>query len=45
MSALKPSERSEVSVFNKDRVLGEFPLFYSRVVDKTIHLFRRMLWL
>lgn len=28
MSALKPSERSEVSVFNKARVLGEFPLFF-----------------
>lgn len=28
MSALKPSERSEVSVFNNARVLGEFPLFF-----------------
>ena len=28
MSALKPSERSEVSVFNKTRVLGVFLLFY-----------------
>lgn len=28
MSALKPSERSEVSVFNKARVLGVFPLFF-----------------
>ena len=25
---LKPSERSEVSVFNKATVLGEFPLFF-----------------
>lgn len=31
MSALKPSKRSKVSVFNKARVLGEFPLFYSTV--------------
>lgn len=28
MSALKPSERSEVSVFNKARVLGEFLLLF-----------------
>lgn len=28
MSALKPSERAEVSVFNKAGVLGEFPLFF-----------------
>lgn len=28
MSALKPSERSEVSVFNKAAVLGEFLFFF-----------------